>query len=54
MVVLCRVIVESQKTQRRSVERSLKRAESPGTLSANVLPPSWYDEIFETTRGAGE
>lgn len=50
MVVLCRVIVESRKAHKTSVERSVKRAESPGTLSANVQMPSWYDAIFEADR----
>lgn len=52
MVVLCRVIVDSQKATRTTVERTVKRAEQPGSLSANVQLPSWYDAIFEANRDA--
>lgn len=54
MVVLCRVIVEGQKGQRKSLEQSLKRAEQPGSLSANVQMPSWYDAIFEADKEQAE
>lgn len=53
MVVLCRVIVESQqRAARSSVTKSLQRAEQPGSLSANVQMPSWYDAIFEADQEA--
>ena len=53
MVVLCRVIVESQRSAKPSqVTRSLQRAEQPGSLSANVQMPSWYDAIFEADQEA--
>ena len=53
MVVLCRVIVESQRQTRPSpVAKSLQRAEQPGSLSANVQMPSWYDAIFEADQEA--
>ena len=53
MVVLCRVMVESQRSPKpSSVARSLQRAEQPGSLSANVQMPSWYDAIFEADQEA--
>lgn len=54
MIVLCRVIVESRKLSQASVERRITRAEQPGSLSANVQMPSWYDAIFEQARTQGE
>lgn len=51
MVVLCRVIVEGQKAQKHSVTAALKKAEVPGTLSANVDMPSWYDAIHAADQG---
>lgn len=53
MVVLCRVIVEGQKAQKRSLTAALKKAEEPGSLSANVEMPSWYDAIHEANQEAG-
>ena len=52
MVVLCRVTVEGQKLQRRALQQQLKdltRSDGgpQGFLSSNVLPPSFYDPIFE-------
>ena len=54
MVVLCRVIVTNQKSHRVSLEQTIKRAEQPGAVNANVSPPSWYDTVFEADRDAGE
>jgi len=53
MVVLCRVIVEGQKVQRRNAAQGAKREEHPGTLSANVDMPSWFDAIHEANRELG-
>jgi len=53
MVVLCRVIVEGQKAQRHSVVAALKKAEEPGSLSANVDMPSWFDAVYEANQEAG-
>lgn len=53
MVVLCRVIVEGQKAQKRSLTATLKKAEEPGSLSANVDVPSWYDAVFQADQEAG-
>jgi hypothetical protein len=53
MVVLCRVIVEGQKAQKRSVTATLKKAEEPGSLSANVDVPSWFDAVFQADQEAG-
>ena len=54
IVVLCRITVEGQKLQRRALQQQLKdltRSETqPGMLSSNVLPPSFYDPIFEAVQ----
>lgn len=47
MVVLCRVIVEGQKATKRSVTTMLQKANEPGSLSANVEMPSWFDAVFQ-------
>ena len=53
MVVLCRVIVEGQKAQKRSVMAAVKTAEQPGSLSANVDMPSWFDAVYQADQEAG-